>query len=101
MVIAAVLEPAGAGAFLLLLPHAARPRAIAVMVRTVRRCRCILFIRPGCSSGSGFVAGQSQRAFRDNIALDLVGPGPDRAGLVVEPRALPGTIAGIPRRASP
>src|SRR5947199_1827867 len=46
-------------------------------------------------------AGQAERSFRDDVALDLVGAGPNRAGLVIEPRPLPRAVAGIVARAPP
>src|SRR5512142_939303 len=44
---------------------------------------------------STWLARQSEHALTHDVALDFVGPGPDRAGLVVEPRTLPGTVAGV------
>src|SRR6187399_2128699 len=40
-------------------------------------------------------AWQTEHAFPDDVALDLVGTGPDRTGLVVEPRALPGPVTRV------
>ena len=99
----AVLEPRRRGReLLLLLPQAARP--------TARRGEgdegeeASLHARNTAAEGprgSVLLAGQAERALADDVALDLVGAGPDRAGLVVEPRALPRAVAGVvaPRRA--
>src|ERR1700690_3774900 len=47
------------------------------------------------------LAGETASALADDVALDLVGSRPDRAGLVVEPRPLPRAVARILRGAAP
>src|SRR3954463_10348321 len=59
----------------------------------------VIRIRPGPRSPA--FPRQPQRAFADDVALDLVRTRPDRARLVIEPRPLPGTLAGVLGRAAP
>src|SRR5680860_868262 len=49
----------------------------------------------------GTLPGQSEHSLADDVALDLVRARPDRAGLVVEPRALPPSVAGVVLRPAP
>ncbi len=41
------------------------------------------------------LAGEREHPLADDVALDLVRPGPDRRRLVVEPRPLPAPVAGV------
>src|SRR5207249_1476523 len=50
---------------------------------------------------TGWLTRQPQYPFADDVALDLVRSREDRRGLVVEPRALPATVAGIVAGAAP
>src|SRR5215469_13795227 len=57
--------------------------------------------RASASSAAGRLAGETEHALADDVALDLVRARPDRRRLVVEPRALPGPVAGVVDRAVP
>src|SRR5215471_13288978 len=57
--------------------------------------------RANARSGAGWLAGQTEHALTDDVALDLVRARPDRRCLVVEPRALPGPVARVVGRAVP
>src|SRR5947209_7094412 len=56
---------------------------------------------PSTSYKTTSATGQSQHAFADDVALDLVGAREDRRRLVVEPRALPRAVTGIVGRTPP
>src|SRR5438105_631639 len=66
------------------------------------RFRVTMATAPSTSySTAESVTRQPQHALADDVALDLVGAGEDRRGLVVEPRALPGAVARIAISAAP
>src|SRR5262245_21242175 len=83
------------------------PVAVAVMAEPTMGARpsmvsFVSMLMPGILSlGGTGLPRQAERALTDEVALDLVRPGPDRRRLVVEPRALPVPVARVVGRTPP